>query len=204
MEEIQINNSTACIYQIRCKDVEIKDVYVGSTNNLAKRRNSHKTVCTNEKDKNHNFPVYQFIRDNGGWGNWEIIKVEDVDCTCHEDLLKAERACFQRLGATLNKNVPSRSWGERYEDNKAKILEQRKEYYEANKAKILERTKEYYESNRTKITDSRKAYYETNKSEIAEKRAKKVTCGCGSIVSKSNISQHRKTIKHQKYLESLN
>ena len=41
MPKTPIDYSKACIYKICCKDVEIVDVYVGSTTNLIQRRKSH-------------------------------------------------------------------------------------------------------------------------------------------------------------------
>ena len=189
------NYSKACVYQICCKDVEIKDVYVGSTTNLIERRRGHKVACTKESNKGHNLPVYQIIRDHGGWDNWEVIKVEDAHVNCREDLLKIERACMERLGATLNKCVPGRSKKEYQEVNKEKIVEYQKEYYEATKEQKKEYQKDYYEANKEHI----KEYYEATK----EQRKEKVTCQCGSVVRKDTMTRHCKTAKHQKYLESL-
>ena len=218
MPRAPINYSTACIYQICCKDVEIKDVYVGSTTNLIERRRGHKVACTNESDKGHNLPVYRFIRDYGGWDNWEVIKVQDADCACREDLLKIERSMMVQLGATLNKQVPGRSVKEYYEAHKAEISEQKKNYYEANKTEILEKKKLYREANRTEITEQRKNYYqahkteiaekvkeyrEAHKSEIAEKTREKVTCICGSVVGQYSMKRHCRSKKHQAYLGSL-
>ena len=53
---------------------------------------------------------------------------------------------------------------EYYENNKEKILEQRKEYRENNKEKI----KEYYENNKEKILKQKKDYYENNKEQKKE------------------------------------
>lgn len=168
-----IDYSSACVYQICCKDAEIKDVYVGSTNNLIKRRCCHKSDCHNESCKNYNLPVYQFIRDHGGWDNWEVVKVEDTPVTCREDLLKFERACFQRLGATLNKLVPGRSQKEAqkiyYETNRDKCREKGKQYYEANRDKIAERHRAHYQANKESITEKHRAYHEANKERRAEK-----------------------------------
>ena len=172
------NYSKACVYQICCKDVEIKDVYVGSTTNLIERRRGHKVACTKESNKGHNLPVYQIIRDHGGWDNWEVIKVEDAHVNCREDLLKTERSVMVQLGATLNKCVPGRSKGEWYEENKTEIAEQKKNYYEANRTELIEKAKQYREA---------------HKSEIAEK----VKCQCGSMVGKYYMSRHCKTAKHQ-------
>ena len=103
MPKKAIDYSNAIIYQICCKDLSVKDVYVGSTTNLAQRRSRHKSNCTNENSRGYTYPVYRFIREHGGFDNWEVIKVQDAEVTCAEDLHKIERGCMERLGATLNK-----------------------------------------------------------------------------------------------------
>ena len=57
------------IYQIKCKDTEIKDFYIGSTRHFGQRLISHKHASKH----NSNFKLYQFINKNGGWENWEMI-----------------------------------------------------------------------------------------------------------------------------------
>ena len=57
MPKTPIDYSKACIYKICRKDIEIKEVYVGSTTNLIQRRKGHKTRCNNGKSKGHNSPV---------------------------------------------------------------------------------------------------------------------------------------------------
>ena len=217
-----MNYSNACVYKICCRDLEVTDVYVGSTTSLAKRRYQHKSTCHNENSKDYNLLVYRFIRDHGGFDNWTVTKVQEATVTCSEDLLQLERACMERLGATLNKNVPGNCVGKSvqeyykdyYEERKTEIIEKVKQYNEAHKTEIAERGKQYRELNKTKIFEYKKNYYEAHKTEIAEKAkqyreahrtelAEKVTCQCGAVVCKSYMSRHCKTKKHQKYLRSL-
>jgi hypothetical protein len=44
-----------------------------------------------------------------------------------------------------------------------------------------------------------KKYYEDNIDKIQEQRKEKITCECGSYISKSNVSVHIKSKKHLKY-----
>ena len=180
MPKTPIDYSKAVIYKICCKDLKVTDVYVGSTTNLIERRRLHKSACHSENGKKYNYPVYRFIREHGDWDNWEVIKVQDVVCNCSDDLLKIERECLERLGATLNTQVPGNQIG------KSK-KEYDKVYRDANREKIIKQTKEYRD---------------TNKIEIAQKRAVKVQCACGSEVSKKNISAHYRSKKHKAYLEN--
>ena len=57
------------IYRIYCKDENIKDCYIGSTKCFIDRFNFHKNLII--KNLNYyKYEVYQFIRDNGGWDNF--------------------------------------------------------------------------------------------------------------------------------------
>ena len=55
-------------------------VYVGSTTNFYNRKKTHKCNCRNEKSKTYNLKVYVNIRVNGGWENWNMIKICDYPC----------------------------------------------------------------------------------------------------------------------------
>src|SRR5210317_597352 len=159
--------SKSVVYKICCKDNNISDCYVGSTTCLRNRKNRHKTSCNNEKDKDYNYPVYKFIRDNGGFDNWEVIMVEEYpQCKSVEELLKYEREHMEMLGATLNKVVIGRTH------------------------------KEWREDNKEKCNAISKKYHEKNKEELNSKAREKVKCEfCGSMCSKRNIVRHQKSQK---------
>ena len=84
MTKTPINYSKSSIYKIVCKDANIKDCYVGSTTNLTKRKYLHKSVCNNVNDKAYNCYLYQYIRENGGFHNWDFIEIEKFDCKTKE------------------------------------------------------------------------------------------------------------------------
>ena len=131
-----IKYENGLIYKICCNDPNITDCYIGSTTNIIKRRQNHKTNCHNEKSKDYNMYVYQFIRDNGGWENWSLILIEYYSCNNKLELEKRERYYIEELHATLNKILPTRSRKEYYLDNVEQIREYRKEYYTKNIDKI--------------------------------------------------------------------
>ena len=68
------------IYQIKCKTVENEYIYVGSTKNFTRRKSGHKYSCNTETNQRHNLLVYTTIRANGGWDNWSMIPIEQIDC----------------------------------------------------------------------------------------------------------------------------
>ena len=87
----------SCVYSIQCKDKSITDLYIGSCKNYRKRYNRHK-----ESYKNCNYKVYQFIRQNGGWDNWEMIVEVKTDDLCKEDRRILEQVYKDLLQPHLN------------------------------------------------------------------------------------------------------
>ena len=170
MPRLAIDYKKASIYEIVCKDINITERYVGSTTNLIKRRYAHKTCCNNEKCKQYNFYVYQFIRANGSFDNWDIVLIEKViDCKDKEHLHKQERYYIEEKKAELNKRIPLRTDKEYKDDNKDKLDKYYKEYSINNKDKITEKSKKHYENNKDKIAEKGKEYREKNKDKIAER-----------------------------------
>jgi hypothetical protein len=66
------------IYKIYCKNKEITDEYYGHTSAFRNRKYKHKGNCNNEHSKEYNLQIYQFIRLNGGWDNWEMSPIEEI------------------------------------------------------------------------------------------------------------------------------
>jgi hypothetical protein len=122
---------------------------------------------------------------------------------------------------------------EYYKDNREERLEYRNIYYHSNQDKITELGKEYYTKHKDKIIDYGKVYYQENKEKISvrnklyvaknveaikeykaqwfqdniekkkEKMKEKITCECGSICRINGITEHKRSIKHKKYEESI-
>jgi hypothetical protein len=204
MTKTKIDYSKSCIYKIVCKNPEIMDCYVGSTTNLIKRRYQHKSCCNNINNKHHNLYVYEFIRSNGGFENWDFIQIQKFNCDNKEELHRRERYYIETLMSTLNKIRPTRTQREYQQDNRELFNKIRKKYYKQHKEIISEKAKNYREKNREIISEKAKNYREQNREIISEKAKEKMTCECGIIYNKSNKSHHYKTHKHQNYLNNLN
>ena len=97
-----VNYSKSKIYKLCCKDITITDIYIGSTTSWRARKKNHKNHSTNENVRMYNFYVYQFIRDNGGFDNWDMIEIERYDAKDKLDLSKRERYWIEELKPTLN------------------------------------------------------------------------------------------------------
>jgi len=181
------------IYKIKHnEDYDDTNIYVGSTSNFKQRKYKHKSNCNNEKDKKYNIPIYQYIRANGGWDEWVMIPIEPYPCNSIIELEIRERYYIDILRPTLNKQLPTRTQKEYYENNKEQIIERNKKYNKNNKEKI----KQYYEDNKEQIIEISKKRYEANKEQIAERQNEKVICDhCGCYSTKTNLKRHQKTKK---------
>ena len=202
-----VNYKNSSIYKLCCKDTDIKDIYVGSTTNFKRRKGDHKYNCNNEKSLKHNIYVYQFIRENGGWTNWDMVEICNFSCDNKRELHTEERRHLELLGATLNKLIPTRTLKEYYEDNKEEIQEYHKEYYKDNKDKIIEKSKEYYEENKEIIAEKMKMYAEKNKEHIKNyqkeyrENNKEILAIQKKEYSKKNKEQLKK-YRHEWYLKN--
>lgn len=127
------------IYKISCKNKNIKDSYIGSTQYFKKRCHVHKNISKSPHNPNYNLKLYQSIRNNGGFDNWDIKKICEVNIQSKNEIFKIENLYCKIYNSTLNKNICGRDHKMYYEDNKDKY----KEYYRTNKLKILKRQKEY-------------------------------------------------------------
>jgi hypothetical protein len=185
------------IYKICCKDHNIKDIYIGSTTNMVKRRNYHKSNCNNEKGRIYHLYVYEFIREHGGWDNWNMILVEKYPCVDKIELEQRERYWYDELKASLNSRRPYRSDEERIKYD----IECKKRYYEENKDYYRTYTKDYREKNIDKLKSYNKKWIEENKEKIKAHNGKRYNCECGGKYTHNNKLRHNKTKKHRLYLE---
>jgi len=125
------------MYKLCCKDKNIKEVYIGSTTNIIKRRSEHKANCKNEKRKEHNNKKYKFIRENGGWENWSMIMIEKYPCDNGEERRMREEQIRLEHHNNLNIRRAYQTEEDRIEDNR----EYMREYYHTNKDKLNEERK---------------------------------------------------------------
>ena len=106
MPKVEIDYSNTIIYKITCKNPAITDVYVGHTTNFVQRKHAHKQSCINNKSSNHACKLYEVIRANGGWANWQMEIINFFNCADHYAARKKEQEYFIELKATLNSIEP--------------------------------------------------------------------------------------------------
>lgn len=174
------------IYILKNKnDDDNENIYVGSTNNYIKRMYSHKMNCNNPNSKEYNKKVYQFIRANGGWEEWDMIIVEEYPCNNKEELKMKEDEIMLEVKSKLNDRRAKRTHKEYNEDNKEKIAEQKKEYYKDNKERIVETHKEWREKH---------IFYQTEY--MRKYNKERVICDiCAGEVCKSSLPRHKRGLR---------
>ena len=104
MPKKPVDYTNTHFYKIVCKDLTISHCYVGHTSNFKRRQHEHKRTYYDEKDHVHyNIYLYDFIRKNGGWDNFEMILVKTQECEGSLHARQIERQYIEELNATLNK-----------------------------------------------------------------------------------------------------
>jgi len=127
------------IYKIVCKDLNIKSVYVGSTNNFLKRECIHKTTCKARSGNNYNLKLYRTIRENGNWDNWNMSIIYTGNYVNQKDKLIKEREYIDELGADLNMTMPYVTVADL---EKSELKSYNTKYYADNRKKLLARQSE--------------------------------------------------------------
>lgn len=216
---------TGIIYKLVSSDIEVKECYVGSTMNFRTRKCHHKSDCNNENSKNHHFNVYQYIRANGNWDNWNMIQIEEMQFNNRRELHARERYWIETLKATLNKVVPTRTMNEYrqvnaehfkkytkqyyldnsehikqyYLDNSEHIKQRQKQYRADNAEHMKKYIKQYYLDNSENIKQQQKQYYLDNSEHIKQQQKQKFDCPCGRGYTHTNRARHFKSKKHCQY-----
>ena len=79
------------IYIIYCKSDYCSKFYIGATQNFTKRKQEHISRCLKVGGWKYDTVLYQIIRDNGGFDNWNIelmyeIRTINNKKQCRKDL----------------------------------------------------------------------------------------------------------------------
>ena len=108
MPRKDIDYSKCVIYKIVCNDLNINELYIGSTTEFIKRKHAHKHNTNNDNSKD--FKVYEFIRNNGGWDNWSMFEIEKFPCRDGQEARARERYWCEQTNSTLNSRVPIKTF----------------------------------------------------------------------------------------------
>jgi len=172
-----VNYQNGVIYAIRSHQCD--DIYIGSTAQpLHKRFYGHKALYKH------------WLKGNKPYcSSYHIIKYEDVyiellekyPCNDRTELNQREGKYIREMKC-VNKCIAG-----------GKTIEELKEI--RRKKSIIYRAK-----NREKCNQSSMIYYYSNKGRM--KKQKKVECECGSTIQHREIARHRKSKKHQSFVQT--
>jgi hypothetical protein len=175
--------NTSKIYKL--VSIDSDDIYIGSTiQPLSTRLSRHESDYKLYLNGKHRYITsFKILETN----NYDIVLIEEFPCKSKQDLHERERYHIENNNC-VNKNIPSRTAKEYYQQNKDK----KSEYYQQNKDKILDYQSEYRQQNKDKITE----YRQQNKDKIKEYQKEKIECNiCGCKISRNCLSKHKRTNK---------
>ena len=89
------------IYEIKSKDKSLTETYIGSCWDMKQRKKSH-TENVKYKTKKYNYPLYIYIRENGGFDNFEMIVIDSGECEDVRELHCAEQFYIDMSGDIEN------------------------------------------------------------------------------------------------------
>ena len=170
---------TGFVYEFKSKDKSITGTYIGSTWDIKKRYWCHNYNYNNEKNKEYNYPLYRYIRENGGFDNFEMTIIDSGECEEKLQRFVLEQLYIDKYGL----------------DN---LLNRKNAYTtkEAERERAIKYAKEYRETHKKKISDNAKKFREKHKVKISLDRKEKMLCECGIIITKVDKAKHYRTQLH--------
>jgi hypothetical protein len=216
-------------YKIIPKNNDINYCYVGHTTNFTNRNQQHKKHVKNENYNKSHYKLYQTIRQNGGWDEWEMIEIEKLNCETklkarirEQELIEQHNANLNSLKAYIseeqrkelkkqitqkyreeNKELLKEQTKKYKEEHKDIIAEQMKKYRAEHKQEIDEKTKEYREKNKEKHQQWQKNWAEKNKETLKEKRKlKNAELKAEKLKQKTLLEQTPEWQEKQKQVEA--
>ena len=161
MPRRQMDYSTTHFYKIVCRDLDVKDMYVGHTTDFKTRKGCHKRVCNNSNDKQHNRSLYNCIREYGGWENWDMVLIETKALNNSLEARKREREHIEDLKPSLNEINAYRSSEE--------LKQYKKQWSKDNEENVKDYKHNWHLKNRDKLTEIKRVKYQENKEEQIHK-----------------------------------
>ena len=158
-------------YVYKLFNPDCTEFYIGSTNDMKRRKRDHKHNCTNENSRDYNYKVYQYIRSNGGYSSWKYQILEHITTSINKyELHDLERKAIHDMKPSLNIRLPNRT------------------------------TEQYRQDNRELLNQNMKQYYKNNIESIKQYKNQKFNCTCGGRYTTVNKTRHEKSKKHQNYI----
>ena len=179
-----VNYQNGKIYCIRSRS-RPELVYVGSTTQtLSKRLGKHKAPSNHCSSK-------QIV----AVGDAYIELIETHPCDNKEQLLRREGQIMRSM-TCVNERIAGPPTPE-------ELRTKYKQKYHNHKERICVLQKHRYQQNKEKICAEQRHRYKQNREAVLARHKQAVECQCGAT-TKGGTSKHRRTAKHQFWLQTNN
>jgi hypothetical protein len=172
-------------------------VYVGSTKKFNQRKSQHKFHCISSEIK-----VYQMIREHGGWDQFDMVELKQIEGTQlearqEEDRVRIElNAQLNTLSAILDIKLRKKTIQEYHQSHRDEILKRKQGYRQEHLEQIKQQNREYHREHREEIKKKDRERYQAHREELKQKNKEPYTCGCGSQITRGVKARHLKSQKH--------
>jgi 5-methylcytosine-specific restriction endonuclease McrA len=142
------------IYEVRHKNKDFNDKYIGLTHNFAVQKTQHKSNIKNPRIKTK---LIERIRNTGGWDEWLMIELEQMFGS-KEDVKIRQQEYIKELNANLNVRNPVKQHACKIK-NKIKLVSDKKKeklnnkmnmHVDTNVENAKERKNQFIEKNKEK------------------------------------------------------
>tara|TARA_R110000822_G_scaffold309992_1_gene440879 strand:- start:6 stop:653 length:648 start_codon:yes stop_codon:yes gene_type:complete len=167
------------------------------------RKRQHKSTCNNQNNKQYNIKLYTFIRDNGGWENWDMVLIANYICVDNFEAYKFERLHYVEINATLNIQYPGRTKKESFALYRANNVEKEKARHTLYSANNVEKEKArsalYRANNIEKLKEAGVLYRANNVEKIKERSALYSANNVEKIKARSALYSANNVDKNKEY-----
>ena len=182
--------ATGKIYKVCVSGSEF--IYIGSTKNtLEKRLGQHKDSV---KSATQTKSACSILFEDGNKPYIELI--ENYPCNSKLELEKRERYWLEQHPSAVNKNTPTRTWQERWLNNRDHNIEKHKEWLVANKESEAQKRKDIRAAlTQEERTQLDKDSYARRRDTLLAKKKERVNCPiCDKEMNRNSIYDHNKNI----------
>ena len=202
------------IYKVQHLDSSL--CYVGSTCNTVRDRwRLHKnafSIWLKNKEDQKTVSLFPLL-EQYGIDRFQMLLIKENQIVDKKHLFVYEQLAINRTKSCCNENAAlqlislncmAKHYARKYRQmNKQAIINNNRKYRQMNKQAISKKDQEYRQANKQVINEKNREYYQANKQSICAKAIIKITCECGSIIRKNQLSRHQKSAKHAKLLATL-
>ena len=190
-KEAKNDYSNTVIYKLRSKNPLIKDFYIGHSKDFHYRQIAHRSTCNNVNSEGHNTPVYIFIRENGGYDNWDFEILETANLKNIDEAETLERDWIEKLEPSLNIQLPAQTPEEKAEN-----------YRECDRIRHKKRREDPEFRKKEAEANKKRSQDPEVKKKVAATKKEQITCVCGAIHTRGGKSQHLKSEKHNEFVKN--